>query len=54
MVRPAVAVLAGLALSDTLTVKVDVPISVDVPEITPVVAFSERPFGRLPCAMVQE
>jgi hypothetical protein len=52
--RLAVAVAAGVSLSDTCTVKLDVPTSVGVPEITPPAASNVRPFGKLPCAIVQE
>jgi hypothetical protein len=39
---------AGLPLSVTLAVKLEVPPAVGVPEITPVVAARVRPAGRLP------
>jgi hypothetical protein len=39
------AVCAGLAESVTLTVKLDVPLAVGVPEITPEEAANERPLG---------
>ena len=54
MLRLAVAVAAGVSLSETCTVKLDVPAPVGVPEITPLVAFNVRPFGKLPCTIVQE
>jgi len=38
----------GLLLSFTTAVKFDVPLAVGVPEITPVIAASVRPAGRLP------
>jgi hypothetical protein len=41
-------VCAGLLLSLTATVKVNVPVAVGVPEITPLPAVSVRPAGRLP------
>lgn len=41
-------VCAGLALSLNVTVKLDVPLAVGVPEITPVVGASVNPAGRLP------
>ena len=40
-------VCTGLSLSDTLTVKVDVPLPVGVPEMTPE-PVSVKPVGRLP------
>jgi hypothetical protein len=49
MLRLAEAVAAGYSPSDTCTVKLDEPISVGVPETTPVVAFKLRPAGKLPC-----
>jgi hypothetical protein len=42
------AVCAGLLLSVTVAVKLDVPLVVAVPEIAPVDAVSVRPVGRLP------
>ena len=36
------------ALFEALTVKLNIPCASSVPEITPVVAFSVRPPGRLP------
>jgi hypothetical protein len=41
-------VWAGLPLSLTLAVKVEVPLALGVPEITPVVAARVNPAGRLP------
>jgi hypothetical protein len=41
-------VWAGLLLSVTVTVKLDVPLADGVPEITPVVADMVNPAGRLP------
>ena len=41
----------GLLLSVTLTVKVDDPLAVGVPEITPVPATSVNPAGKLPEVM---
>ena len=42
--------LVGDSLSDTVTVKLTVPVKVPVgvPEIAPVLAFNDRPAGRLP------
>jgi hypothetical protein len=39
---------AGLPLSVTVTVKVDIPDELGVPEITPVVAARVNPDGRVP------
>jgi hypothetical protein len=50
MLRFAVAVL--LSASVTFTVKLDVPVAEGVPEITPVLAFSVRPAGKLPLLML--
>ena len=44
----AVDVAAGLALSLTCTVKLDVPVADGVPEMAPVELFSVNPVGRLP------
>ena len=41
-------VCSGLLLSLTVTVKLDVPLTVGVPEITPVVAACVSPAGRPP------
>jgi hypothetical protein len=41
-------VCTGLLLSVTVTVKVDIPLAVGVPEIVPVVDAKVRPPGRLP------
>ena len=41
-------VCVGLPLSLTVTVKLDVPVAVGVPEITPVAAARVTPAGRLP------
>lgn len=41
-------VCAGLPASATVTVKLNVPVAVGVPEMTPVVAARLRPVGRLP------
>ena len=41
-------VWAGLLLSLTVALKLDVPLAVGVPEITPVVAARLSPAGRLP------
>jgi hypothetical protein len=41
-------VCAGSPLSVTVTVKVDIPLAVGVPEIVPVVEASVSPAGRLP------
>jgi hypothetical protein len=52
MLRLAVAVCAGFSASLTSTVKLDVPVVVGVPEITPVLAASDSPAGKLPTAML--
>jgi hypothetical protein len=44
-------VWTGLLLSLTVTVKLDVPLVVGVPEITPLLAESVNPAGRLPLLM---
>lgn len=49
-----VADMGVAAESWTFTVKVDVPAAVGVPEIAPLLALSDRPFGRLPVVMLQE
>lgn len=54
MVRVAVALAAGVPLSDACTVKLDVPAAVGAPEITPLVAFKVRPLGKPPFVMAQE
>jgi hypothetical protein len=41
-------VWTGLLLSLTLAVKVNVPLAVGVPEISPLLAASVNPAGRLP------
>ena len=41
-------VCAGLLLSVTVVVKVDEPVTVGLPEMTPVVAARVKPAGRLP------
>ena len=41
-------VCAGLLLSLTIAVKVNVPVTVGVPEITPLPAASANPVGRAP------
>jgi hypothetical protein len=46
-------VCAGLPLSVTVAVKLDVPVAVGVPEITPVVAARVNPAGRAPEVMLQ-
>lgn len=43
-----VAVRAGFPESVALTVKLEVPAAVGVPETAPVDAFKERPDGRVP------
>jgi hypothetical protein len=48
MLRLAVAVDEGVAASVTCTLKLDVPVAVGVPEITPVAVFNVRPAGKLP------
>jgi hypothetical protein len=54
MLRLATAVATEVSWSDTCTVKLDLPISVGVPEIIPLVAFNVRPFGKVPWVIVQE
>ena len=44
----AVALCAGAPESLTTAVKLNVPVAVGVPEMTPLVEFSESPEGRLP------
>ena len=44
-------VCAGLPASLTVTVKLDVPLAVGVPEIRPVLAIRLSPAGRLPPVM---
>ena len=39
---------AGLPLSLTVAVKLNAPLAVGIPEITPLPAFSANPAGRLP------
>jgi len=46
-------VFAGLPASMTLTVNLLVPVAVGVPEISPVLAVSVSPAGRLPDVMDQ-
>ena len=46
-------VCAGLLLSVTVTVKLDVPLAVGVPEIRPVLAPRASPAGRLPAVIDQ-
>jgi len=41
-------VCTGFPSSDTETVKLNVPVTVGVPEMTPVIATRVRPEGRLP------
>jgi hypothetical protein len=48
MVRDTDLVCTGLLLSLTFAVKVNVPLAVGVPEITPLPADSVNPAGRLP------
>ena len=55
MLRLALAVwLVGVSESVAVTVKLSVPtnVPVGVPEMTPVVAFSDKPTGRLPVVTV--
>ena len=47
------AVCLGEPLSFTVAVKLNVPLAVGVPEMTPVAAEIERPAGRLPEAIDQ-
>ena len=54
MLRLAVALRAvGVSESVTLTVKLDVPVTVGVPEIRPVLLLRLRPGGRLPTLIDQ-
>jgi hypothetical protein len=54
MLNTAVAVFAGLLESVTLTVKLgEVPVTLGVPVIAPVEAFSVAHAGRLPLEMLQ-
>jgi hypothetical protein len=53
MLRFAEAEVAGEPESVTLTVKLEVPAVVGVPEITPVAAVSVRPAGSEPEVMLQ-
>jgi len=53
MLRFAEAEVAGEPESVTLTVKLEVPAVVGVPEITPVAAASVRPAGSEPEVMLQ-
>ena len=53
MRRGCVAVCGGVLESVTITVKFEVPATVGVPEIFPVVASSDRPSGRDPALMLQ-
>jgi hypothetical protein len=46
-------VCAGLPASVTVAVKLDVPLAVGVPEISPVLAPKASPAGRLPALMDQ-
>jgi hypothetical protein len=54
MLRFALAVLAGISESVTVTVKLTVPVAlpVGVPEIAPVLAFKVRPAGKAPAVML--
>jgi hypothetical protein len=52
MLRLAVEVSGVLSESLTPTVKLEVPAAVGVPEITPVLAFSANPAGKLPVLML--
>ena len=53
MLRFAEAEVAGELESVTLTVKLEVPAAVGVPEIEPVAAVSVRPAGSEPEVMLQ-
>ena len=53
MLRFAEAEVAGEPESVTLTVKLEVPAAVGVPEIAPVAAVSIRPAGNEPEVMLQ-
>jgi hypothetical protein len=48
------AVRCGVLLSQTLTVKLNSPLAVGVPEIVPVVSPIERPLGSCPLPMLHE
>ena len=52
MLRLAVAVSGVASESFASTVKVEVPAEVSVPEMTPVLALSDRPAGKLPVMML--
>jgi hypothetical protein len=54
MLKSALAVAAGLPLSDTCTVKLEVPTLVVVPETTPVTAFRLRLVGKTPRVILHE
>ncbi len=53
MLKALVAVWTGLLASVTETVKLDVPVAVGVPDMTPVVALSDKPPGSDPLAIDQ-
>ena len=53
MASGAVAVAGGDSESLTCTVKFEVPGVVGVPEISPLLAFRVKPFGKLPWVMLQ-
>ena len=53
ILRAAVALSAGLALSETPTVKLAVPDPVGVPEMTPLDGPNVSPMGKLPCVTAQ-
>jgi hypothetical protein len=53
MLNAFVAVTAGFTESVTWTVKLEVPPTVGVPEMTPEALLRERPFGRRPLAIDQ-
>ena len=52
MLRLAVEVSGVLSESLTPIVKLEVPAAVGVPEMTPVLALSDRPAGKLPVLML--
>ena len=53
MLRLALTLRFGLSESATVTVKVEVPFAVGVPEIAPLLELMDSPAGRLPLVMLQ-
>ena len=53
MLRLAVAISGAVSESLTPTVKLELPAEVGVPEMTPVLALSVSPAGKLPLLMLQ-